>query len=813
MTLLITVLFIPVLQEMRFETDLDNFLPEDDVIQADRRVSGYFGETPEPQYLLVRGENVLSAPALREELNISLHAGYIDGVVGTLSLAGVLDEVCKWSCADGAWRRDPARGLLNISDGEVEAARDTALQLLDPGLNLSALPLPPSVEPGDLQLLVASFLPRDFHFGDRSARRTVVVANLNGSWSGEARKSAAALVVKRVGALRLNEVSFQATSTPLITREVDRATVEDNLPIALTILTVVCVILALSFRGLSYVLLPVAAIVMAGVWTFGVAMFLGIRLIAIDIAVIPLIVGLGVDYFIHVSARYQEELRGNGSPGRAMSAALRGIFAPLSLALVTTIASFITNVFTGIQPIREFGLLCALGVGSCALLSVTFYPACRILVDRRSRNPRVRSLRDVRLFSHGIALGAQTVRRYPAVVLALVAALSAGALFGALNLRTEFGVEDFVQESWPEMRAVREMRDAFPAASMYQSYVLLEGEVATPAALRTIHAIHRAAEGDRYVVRANVSGAEVPKVQSVVSVIRSAARLDPSVCERYRVDTDGGPMANCTAADVAALLDFLRSSGTFSEALGGVVHFGKGYDAAVVRVYNFVRDTSEGRQMYSELLADAGGRGAVTGGVILTLRTLDAFRESQVSSTIFAILFAAVFLIVVYRNVALGVVSILPVVISSLWVLGTMYILSISLNALTLTVTALTIGLGIDYTIYITQRFRQELMGRCPGEAIQTTIVNVGSAIFLCTVTTWAGFGVLCLSPMPMTQQFGLITAATILYSFTMAIFVLPILLEAYSRMRALKPGSGGERSPQGDPGGAAEGGMSGGKV
>jgi len=113
-----------------------------------------------------------------------------------------------------------------------------------------------------------------------------------------------------------------------------------------------------------------------------------------------------------------------------------------------------------------------------------------------------------------------------------------------------------------------------------------------------------------------------------------------------------------------------------------------------------------------------------------------------------------------------------------------MFILSISLNALTLTVTALTIGLGIDYTIYITQRFREERRSRRPGEAMQKAIENIGVPIFLCALTTWAGFGVLTLSPMPLTQQFGIITATTIAYSFILAVFVFPLFLEGLSRFK-----------------------------
>jgi len=786
--LLITAAFIPVLQQAKFSTDLEKFLPDDPVINEARHVEGYFGEDPEPQYFIFTGPNVLAPRALREELNVTLQAVYVDGVVKSYSLAGVLDELARWQYIGGNWTRDASRGILNISDKEVEGLRSLAFSVLDPGFNISAagIPLPAGLDLEDLRLLLASLMPGDFRHGDSGARSTVAVVALNGSWPDERRKDAAVLIEARVRALHLTDVEARMTSTSLLTREVDEATLRDNMPIAVGIFIVVVVIIGLSFRRASYIALPMASLMMAGIWTFGAARLLGIQLMAIDIAVVPLIIGLGIDYFIHISTRYQEELEADPRPDRAMGAALTGLFTPMALAVMTTMAAFLTNVFTGIQPVREFGLLCALGVGSCALLAATFYPATRLLLDRRSRNPRVRTLRDARLFTRGMTFGAQAVSRYPGIVVITVVVITAGAFIGALNLRTEFGVEDFVQPGWPAMRTMDDMRDDFPAASMYQSWVLVEGDVATPSKLQDIFDVQKDAENDRYTVRSQVGGRDVPKVDSVASLIRRALEQDPSIGPRFCI-TASGPQPGCTAVGVVSLYNHLSTNATYGGAFSHLVHMdartGR-YDAALVRVHNFVRDTAEGRSMYSELEADARGRGTVTGGVVLTIRTLDAFRESQISSTVVSVVFAAVFLMVVYRRWALGLLSVLPVAISAMWVMGTMFLLSISLNALTLTVTALTIGLGIDYTIYITQRFREELRGKRPAEAMRRSIESTGVPIFLCALTTWAGFGVLTLSPMPLTQQFGIITAATIAFSFVLGLFVFPLFLLGLAKMK-----------------------------
>jgi predicted RND superfamily exporter protein len=118
-----------------------------------------------------------------------------------------------------------------------------------------------------------------------------------------------------------------------------------------------------------------------------------------------------------------------------------------------------------------------------------------------------------------------------------------------------------------------------------------------------------------------------------------------------------------------------------------------------------------------------------------------------------------------------------------------MFLLSISLNILTVMVTALTIGLGIDYSIHVMERFREEREKRKRGieESIHTTIMSTGTALTISAVTTILGFGVLVFSPMPIAQQFGIITAITIIFSFLAAVLVLPVILIVWAKRKEKK--------------------------
>ena len=98
-------------------------------------------------------------------------------------------------------------------------------------------------------------------------------------------------------------------------------------------------------------------------------------------------------------------------------------------------------------------------------------------------------------------------------------------------------------------------------------------------------------------------------------------------------------------------------------------------------------------------------------------------------------------------------------------------------------VTALTLGIGIDYSIHMWRRFEVELEKR--GDhwgALREALDTTGVALMLSALTTMAGFAVLLFSPMPIIQDFGLITAITVLFSLVLAIMVLPVLVELSAR-------------------------------
>jgi len=109
---------------------------------------------------------------------------------------------------------------------------------------------------------------------------------------------------------------------------------------------------------------------------------------------------------------------------------------------------------------------------------------------------------------------------------------------------------------------------------------------------------------------------------------------------------------------------------------------------------------------------------------------------------------------------------------------------------MTVMVTSLNIGIGIAFGIHVTQRFR--LTADRTGDvkkAVSQTIEHTGGALFIAALTTSAGFGMLIFAPLPPEQQFGLITAMTVIYSYITSICVLPPILMKWGEWRKKRKG------------------------
>ena len=168
-----------------------------------------------------------------------------------------------------------------------------------------------------------------------------------------------------------------------------------------------------------------------------------------------------------------------------------------------------------------------------------------------------------------------------------------------------------------------------------------------------------------------------------------------------------------------------------------------------------------------------------TSPTMTMLAILDTIRDRQTESIGITVAVAvgvlAVFFWLTLRQPFLAIIAVGPTILVLVSVLGTMALLDIPYTFLTSIVTALSIGIGVDYTIHVIHRYREEYgRMRDPEQAAVRTLATTGSALLGSALTTGLGFGVLIFSPLQLFQQFAFTVAITIFYALLYSILVVP---------------------------------------
>ena len=594
----------------------------------------------------------------------------------------------------------------------------------------------------------------------------------------------------------------------IITNELNRS-LDDSLALVIPFaLLFVIVTLMIAYRDILDILLGVLGIVFVLIWTFGFMGWAGIDFNQIFIAVPVLLIGLSIDYAIHVFMRQREhrqEADGTSSSG-AMRLALIGLLVALTWVTATAVFGFLANLVSPIEPIRQFGLVSAFGIASALVIFGLLIPAMKVTldnllegygIDRRKRAFGTGGGR----FSGILASGQRFAKRAPVLVLIIALIFTAGGAYGASEIDTSFEVEDFIADKPPEWTQhlpamfkpgeyqtkenLRLIDDRFLRQDL-QAQVLVEGDITRDDTLvRLQTTMDDAAERDITVVLADGR----TDIVSPLTVMREVAAEHPEFNETFTAaDTTGDGIPD---TDLETVYDHLFE--VAPEQAANVIYRTEDGEYQALRMIVSIRGgatTDEVQHQMRGVAATIDGDGfeaTATGQLIVFSIIEEELFETVFESLIVSLVAVFLFLMLAYRitegSATLGIVTLTPIMLAVAWILGTMYLLGMPFNVVTGTITSLTIGLGVAYNIHMSERFRLELRrGREVWDAMYVSTTGTGGALLGSAATTAGGFGVLALAIIPILQQFGIITAITIIYAFLGSVLVLPTLLILWLR-------------------------------
>ena len=622
-------------------------------------------------------------------------------------------------------------------------------------------------------------------------------------------------------------------------------------PVAFVLIVVT---LGVAYRDLVDVLLGFVGIGVVMAWLAGLMGWLEIPMSQLLIAVPFLLIGLSIDYSLHVVMRYREARRGildeadeageleadGGDRSRGvragMALGLSGVILALAAATFSTGIGFLSNVVSPLPAIRDFAILSAGGIFATLVAFGILVPALKVEVDGLLES---RFDRDRRKRPFGVGVGpvgralsgiVSVVRGAPLAVVAVAFLLAIGGVYGATGIDTEFNEADFLPEDAPEWAksmpgplapgTYTVADDAEYLGENFrergqgsQAQVLIRGDsgdgtagdgtagdgtagdgtgdgVTDPATLVAIDDAVGNVDSDG-TIQTRTDGE--PAVETPLSVANDVAADNETVAQGIdERDTTGDDIPD---EDVEGLYDLLYEAD--EEAASAVLYRNDDGEYESARILVDVRgdaaaqDVADDTRAFAASIEDGAPVTAIaTGGPVTTAVVQDALLETLVQAFAVTLVVILVFLTVLYwvrhRAPELGAITLAPVVAALAWLLGTMALLDVPFNSETAVITSLAIGLGVDYSIHVGERFVAERERRDSLEAaLSATVAGTGGALLGSAATTAAGFGVLALALAPPLRRFGLVTGLSIVFAFVACLTVLPSLLVLREKLQA----------------------------
>ena len=523
-------------------------------------------------------------------------------------------------------------------------------------------------------------------------------------------------------------------------------------------------------------------------------------------AMLPiLMLALGVDFVIHSLTRWRRLTLENpifSSHPREASilgafAAIKSLLPALGVATVTTVVAFGTATLSEIPDLFEWGILGPLGIIQAYLIMGVFVPVLRSIIPPKESSSEPSTMGQ--FFSVKKLSSLMASRSMPMLVIFLIISVALSPLVLG-NPESRFDVKDYADNDSRFIQTVSLGQATF-TENGEPGYYLIEGE--NLASYETVVQI------DNMEQDVATYSPSATWLGSIPYVVRTQSLLALNVPGTGYVPQTVDPQTGFPTSDdeiSKVLKDVYRNGtvnleGTFriSPSEARELYLIENGNVTMARswfqverpddIYGSMMDLKEDLENSASGLEEIDGVSVTVAGLsyeryVYMLEITDSFQESLVV----AIVLAFVIVLIVLRDVRLSLITILPVIAITLWLRGGMVLSDTPVNLVTVQISSLAIGLGVDYAIHMVQRVREARFENPSGSQedwMEESLDETGNNVAMSAFTDFIGFMVLALSIMPLFVTFGLIMAVMIFLSFVAAVIMLPALLYQFGNLES----------------------------
>jgi predicted RND superfamily exporter protein len=585
----------------------------------------------------------------------------------------------------------------------------------------------------------------------------------------------------------------------VMTHRIDAGMTRDLTIFLPTTLALMCVVLALLFRRVGGILLPLMVVLLSLVATLGVMILLGIPSSTV-VQILPIfLLTVGVCDAVHILALiYRARMEGLDKESSLARALGHSGLAVLMTSL-TTAAGMTSFVTAEMAAVKHLGYLAPIGVFLALVYTLVLLPALVAIFPLPA--PRARGGGEgVFPFERFLVSAGSFAVRHPVRILLPTALLTLLALLGALQTRFAHDALSWFPADDRVVLDFQEIDRALGGSVSLDVWIDARepGALYEPALLREVDRFGRS------VRHVPLEPLFIGSTLSLIDIVKETHQaLNENRIEMWRIPE--------TREAVAQELLLFENSGSLDTE--------EVVDSEYRRTRMSLRVPFGDALLYKGLLADVGALlgeqlgdrvdTELTGLMTLLANIFDAVIKSMMRSYLFALAVITPLMMLLLGSLRRGFVSMLPNLLPVLAVLGVMGWSGLALDSTTMLVGAMVIGIAVDDTIHFMHKFHRYYEETDDLEwAVRETLRTTGSALLFTTLVLAAGFAIFEFSEMGNLRIFGGLSAMAALVAFAADLLVAPALLavvegrRSRERMAARKlagRAAGGRRGGPGD--------------
>lgn len=524
----------------------------------------------------------------------------------------------------------------------------------------------------------------------------------------------------------------------------------------------VLLLILLLLITLRSVVATLALLVVLGVAvaaTVGLTGWAGMTLNGVTSAVPTVLLGLAVATCVHIILAWQEGLRVSASSDAALEYAISVNFKPVTVAIVTTIASFLCLNFSDSPPFRQFGNLVAIGLVITYVLSFTMLPALLLMI------PASPALSRRQLEGQMARLGGGVLRHHWAVI-ALFLVATVVSIVGIGRIKFDDTFAHYFGQRFEFRQATDLYEDKLTGITVvdFSIFAGAKGEAIKRPNLEKLESFSLWLERQ-------------PKVASVTNILDIFQAFGSN--RQGALDQAGLPASDMVSEMMAegyeksnaphlppALLDQERKYARVNVVLSKI---------SSVELLEFARSAD---QRLEELWGKEAGR--ATGLPLLAAHLSSRNTQAMLLGTLVALAVISIILVFALGGIRLGLVSLVPNLLPLALAYGFWGLTLGEISFAATVVIAMTFGIVVDDTVHILSRYqhlRRDKGLEC-GAAIVESFRTVGVAVLITSLSIGSGFAVLSFSGFLVNQHLGLLTVITLVAALLTDLLLLPALLK-----------------------------------